>query len=91
MPGAQGPSEVFRIVKIIRPPRNSATESIPAALQAVRATVGSNTETDDDCWPAIFHRGRSGVKALPNPNIACGDAEASASMVEYGKKANKNG
>jgi hypothetical protein len=24
--------------------------------------VGSNTETDDDCWPATFHRGASGVE-----------------------------
>jgi len=47
-------------------------ESIPASLWptfplayawAVMATVGSNTETDDDCWPATFHREAFGVKA----------------------------
>jgi len=38
--------------------RNSATESIPASLTPLRAPVGSNTETDDDCRPATFHRGR---------------------------------
>src|SRR6266550_8487635 len=43
--------------------RNSATESIPASLTPLRAPVGSNTETDDDCRPATFHRGAFGAKA----------------------------
>src|SRR5947209_8841959 len=43
--------------------RNSATESIPASPKPVRATVGSNTETDDDCRPATFHREAFGAKA----------------------------
>jgi hypothetical protein len=53
--------------------RNSATESIPAALRPLQATVGSNTEIGDDCWPAIFHRGAFGVKTpFFNPTIAEG-------------------
>ena len=52
-------------------PQNSATESIPATLRptfplayawAVMATAGSNTETDDDCRPATFHRGAFGCE-----------------------------
>jgi len=42
-------------------PQNSATESIPAALRPLRATVGSNTETDDDWRPSTFHREAFGV------------------------------
>ena len=51
--------------------RNSATESIPASPQPVRATVGSNTETDDDCRPATFHRGRFRCESsLLDPTVA---------------------
>src|SRR5260370_28512893 len=30
----------------------------PGCKPFLRAPVGSNTETDDDCRPATFHRGR---------------------------------
>src|SRR2546428_3027359 len=30
----------------------------PGCKPLLRAPVGSNTETDDDCRPATFHRGR---------------------------------
>jgi hypothetical protein len=64
MPVVQGPSEVFRIVMTrLHQTRNSATESIPASLTPLRAPVGSNTETDDDCRPATFHREAFGAKA----------------------------
>src|SRR6266516_6749539 len=37
----------------------------PGCKPFLRAPVGSNTETDDDCRPATFHRGASGAK-LPS-------------------------
>jgi hypothetical protein len=62
-PFTRGPSEVFRIVDDdTDQTRNSATESIPASLRPLQATAGSNTEADDDCRPATFHRGAFGVK-----------------------------
>ena len=70
-PFTRGPSEVFRIVDDhTDQTRNSATElllrcdqpSPSLTLGAVMATAGSNTEADDDCRPATFHRGAFGVK-----------------------------
>jgi hypothetical protein len=58
MPVVPGPSEVFRIVMTeLHQTRNSATESIPAAPQPLQATVGSNTEIDDDCRRRQFSIG----------------------------------
>src|SRR6266481_7029861 len=34
----------------------------PGCKPFLRAPVGSNTETDDDCRPVTFHRGASGAK-----------------------------
>ena len=34
------------------------TVAVPALTLGLWPPVGSNTETDDDCRPATFHRGR---------------------------------
>jgi hypothetical protein len=67
---AQGPSEVFRIVEINSTKLCHGIDScftvanFPLAYAwVVTVPVGSNTETDDDCRPATFHRGAFGVKA----------------------------
>jgi hypothetical protein len=70
MPVLQGPSEVFRIVndraciKHETLPRNRFLlhQEAPALTLGLYSLVGSNTETDDDCRPATFHRGAFGVK-----------------------------
>jgi hypothetical protein len=74
-PLLRGPSEVFRIVK-----KTSLHETLPRNRfllhrRRFAAPMGSNTETDDDCRPATFHRGVSGAERpsrLQNNRQVCG-------------------
>src|ERR1700687_3936475 len=69
MPVLQGPSEVFRIVKVIRISRPH--DSLPGIDSCCTVTpfpglpVGSNTETYDDCRRRQFSIGKLSVRKLP--------------------------
>jgi hypothetical protein len=70
----RGPSEVFRIVKVIRISRphdslpgidSCCTVAVPALTLGLWPPVGSNTETDDDCRRRQFSIGKLSVRTLP--------------------------
>src|ERR1700676_2102114 len=69
-PQLRGPSEVFRIVKVIRVSRPH--DSLPGIDSCCTVTpfpglpVGSNTETDDDCRRRQFSIGKLSVRKLPS-------------------------
>src|SRR6266567_8694875 len=71
--GAERGVSIRRVIRYSVALRNSARNRFPLTVTQIRLTfrsgqpgckpflrapVGSNTETDDDCRPATFHRGR---------------------------------
>src|SRR5947199_7387966 len=71
--GAELGVSIRRVIRYSVALRNSARNRFPLTVTQIRLTfrsgqpgckpflrapVGSNTETDDDCRPATFHRGR---------------------------------
>src|ERR1700676_3135072 len=69
-PQLRGPSEVFRIVKVIRisRPHDSlpGIDSCCTVIPFPELPVGSNTETDDDCRRRQFSIGKLSVRKLPS-------------------------
>src|SRR5260370_18647870 len=58
----------------------------PGCKPFLRAPVGSNTETDDDCRPATFHRGASGAKLPSRFNSNTGKCASLLRVAVYGCK-----
>jgi len=69
-PQLRGPSEVFRIVKVIRgisaSQLSAGIDSCCTVTPFPESPVGSNTETDDDCRRRQFSIGKLSVRKLPS-------------------------
>src|SRR5260370_18942083 len=85
--GAERGVSIRRVIRYSVALRNSARNRFPLTVTQIRLTfrsgqpgckpflrapVGSNTETDDDCRPATFHRGRFRCEAPFSINSSTG-------------------